>query len=177
MPAERELADLVLADRLPMGQVREAVTATLAEGIELIELYDVWLGAPPLAASIAAADYRVEIEGDVDPAELERAAAGVMAAGSLPRRRARGEATIEYDLRPLVDRIEVIDSGVSIRSLFDPSRGAGRPEEVVATLGELVGRELVVRAITRERLILADELEPRQSDAGRCRAPRCRAPG
>jgi radical SAM-linked protein len=161
MPAEREVADLVLARRLPIGRVRDAVTETLPEGIELTDLYDVWLGAPPLAASIAAADYRVDLHGDGDRGELEHAAAGMIAARSLPRRRARGEATVEYDLRPLVDRVEVVESGVRIRSLFDPARGAGRPEEVVAALGELVGRELKVRAITRERLILVDELERR----------------
>jgi radical SAM-linked protein len=158
MPAERELADLVLAQRKSIGEVREAVTASSPQGIELIELYDVWLGMPPLAASIAAAEYRVDLAGVDDRSSLEGAIARIMAARTLPRRRFRGQAEIEYDLRPLVDRVELGGSALRIRSLFDPARGAGRPEEVVAALGEVIGRDLVVKAIVRERLLLADEL-------------------
>ena len=49
------------------------------------------------------------------------------------------------------------------RTRFDPVLGTGRPEEVVAALGDAVGAPLVVASIVRERLILADELDP---DAG-----------
>ena len=47
---------------------------------------------------------------------------------------------------------------VRARTRFDPVRGTGRPEEVVAALGDLAGSPLHVASIVRERLILADEL-------------------
>jgi radical SAM-linked protein len=163
MAAERELADLALAQRLPIGQVRDALTGTLPDGIDLVDLYDVWLGAAPLAASIAAADYRVELGSGDDRRELERAVTTMLAAREIPRRRSRGSTQVDYDLRPLVDRIEVAESALRIRTLFDPTRGAGRPEEVVGALGDLLGQVLEVRGIVRERLILADELPTRRA--------------
>ena len=44
------------------------------------------------------------------------------------------------------------------RTRFDPVRGTGRPEEVVAALADLAGTPLPVGSIVRERLVLADEL-------------------
>ena len=44
-----------------------------------------------------------------------------------------------------------------IRTRFDPVLGTGRPEEVVAALGERIEAPLVVGSSVRERLILADE--------------------
>ena len=157
MPAECELADLVLAQRLPISQVRDAVIGTLPGGIDLLDLHDVWLGAAPLAASLSAADYRVELSGEIDHGQLAEAAATLLEARELPRRRRRGTGQVDYDLRPLLARIDVLDAGLRIRTLFDPARGAGRPEEVVAALGETVGRDMEVRGIVRERLILVDE--------------------
>ena len=46
------------------------------------------------------------------------------------------------------------------RTRFHPVLGTGRPEEVVAALGDAVGAPLVVTSIVRERLILAEEQDP-----------------
>ena len=44
MAAERELADIVLVERLPAWRVREALTADPPPGIVIDEIADVWLG-------------------------------------------------------------------------------------------------------------------------------------
>jgi hypothetical protein len=63
----------------------------------------------------------------------------------------------------LLADVRVLDDGPPIRirarTRFDPVRGTGRPEEVVAALGDRLGRPLSVASIVRERLILADELD------------------
>jgi hypothetical protein len=46
------------------------------------------------------------------------------------------------------------------RTRFHPVLGTGRPEEVVAALGEAVGAPLDVTSVVRERLILAEEQDP-----------------
>ena len=46
------------------------------------------------------------------------------------------------------------------RPRFDPELGSGRPEEIVAALGEAAGSaatDVQIVAMTRERLILADD--------------------
>jgi hypothetical protein len=37
--------------------------------------------------------------------------------------------------------------------------GVGRPEEIVAALGERLGRALATRTLTRERIVLSDDPE------------------
>jgi hypothetical protein len=160
--AERELVDLVLTDLVPVWVVRDCLVAHLPTGWRLVDLHDVWLGAPPLAGQVAAADYRIDL-GAADRSVVASAAADLLAAGGLPRERARGAATIQYDLRPLLIDVRVGDPGPPLllhaRTRFHPELGTGRPEEVVAALGGAAGKTFEVRSIVRERLILAEELD------------------
>ena len=63
-----------------------------------------------------------------------------------------------YDLRPLLADLAVADPGppvvVRVRTRFDPVLGNGRPEEVVAALGEAAGATVAVHSIVRERLLM-----------------------
>ena len=162
MALERELADILLTEMVAGWQVREALAGRLPEGWRLIDLHDVWLGAPALAGQVAAADYRIDL-GDADAVVIDAAARALLASDRVPRERPKGGETVTYDLRPLVVDVVVADAGspliVRARTLFHPALGTGRPEEVVAALGDLAGRALVPRSIVRERLILADELQ------------------
>jgi radical SAM-linked protein len=161
MAAERELIDVVLCERWPAWRVREALADRLPPGWRLVELIDVWLAGPPLAGRVAAADYRLEIRSPVDAAELARAASGLLLAGHLPRARAKGDGTVRYDLRPLVIDVEV-EAGppvvVRTRTRFHPELGTGRPEEVLAELGDRIDTSLEAASITRERLLLLEDL-------------------
>ena len=158
---ERELADVFLTELVPAALVRDRIGTCLPEGWRLVELFDVWLGAPPLAGQVAAADYRIAIDS-TDPEVLATACEGLLGAKALLRERAKGTTVVAYDLRPLVDDVRVVDVGppavIRARTRFDPTRGTGRPEEVVAALGDRLGVPLEVVSIVRERLILADEL-------------------
>ena len=184
LPAERELADLFLAERLPVVGVREALEANLPEGHRLVELHDVWLGEAALPGQVVAADYRaaVRVGGGADGREAPVGASGVVAeaarrlltASSLPRTRDKGGQRVAYDLRPLLADISVIEVPGStpddlavpaasernlvqlrIRVRYDPERGVGRPEEVLAALAAIAGVELAFEALVRERVILA----------------------
>ena len=101
--AEAELADIVLTEFEPTWRVRAALTATLPTGWRLIDLYDVWLGEPPLAGQVVGAAYRIDLAG-AGAADIVAAATGLLAADHLPRERQKGTTTVAYDLRPLADR-------------------------------------------------------------------------
>jgi radical SAM-linked protein len=160
--AERELADLYLAERLPSWQVREAVSSAAPAGITVASIHDVWLLVPPLAASVIAADYRVVLASGCRPDAIRGAAARLLAAPTLERRRPRGSESVVYDLRPLVAAIDIDDDQpvVRIRTRFDRERGTGRPEEVLAALADALGEPLEARETVRERVLLADDVEP-----------------
>jgi hypothetical protein len=162
MALEHELADVLLTAFVPRWQVRETIAAAMPRDWRLVDLYDVWLGEPPLAGQVAAADYRIELDG-ADPSAVDAAARRLLSAASLPRERLKGTEPVRYDLRPLLANLTVTDPGppavIRARTRFDPSLGTGRPEEVVAALCEAGGAVLAVRSIARERVLLASELD------------------
>ena len=160
---QREVVDLYLAQRLPVTTVRTAVAAVLPAGLSLVDLHDVWLGAPSAPAAVVAADYRVLLAGPprwvVDGAVL-----ALLGATTLPRERRREKKTIAYDLRPQILGLEVRGSDASgvtlVMRLRHTPEAAGRPEEVVAALGEppaSLAETPIVRSIVRERIVLADD--------------------
>jgi radical SAM-linked protein len=159
--SEGELLDLVLTERWPVWQMRTALVGGLPDGWRLVDLYDVWLGGPPLAGRVAAADYRAVVT-PVE-ADLAAAAASLLAAGALPRERAKGDRIVVYDLRPLLVGIGVATEAavctVRLRARIHPELGTGRPDEVIAALGDEAGAALTIESLVRERLLLADELE------------------
>jgi radical SAM-linked protein len=158
---EGELADIVLTEFVPTWRVREGLAAHLPHGWRLVDVHDVWLGGPALAGQVVAADYRMAITG-ADADELAAAATGLLNATALPRERLKGGSTVRYDLRPLLADVGLIDAGPPVqlraRTRFDPVLGTGRPEEVVAALGDGTGSPLVVAWLVRERVILGDEM-------------------
>jgi radical SAM-linked protein len=160
MAAEAELMDVILCDRWPAWRAREALIGAMLPGWSMTDLEDVWLGAPALAAAVCAADYRITLGGTVDALALAGAAERVLGARSLFRTRDKGGSSIRYDLRPLLESIEVTAGSpvvLRVRTRFDPQLGNGRPEEVVAALAEEIGEDLVIDEIVRERLILTGD--------------------
>jgi len=169
---EREIVDVFLAARLPAVEVRERVRAGLPPRVELVDLHDVWVGAPSASAALVAADYRVEVAG-ASAFGLRVAAEALLTASTLPRERRREKKTQVFDLRPLIISLSV--------AAVPPSAGAGaeaptavlrtrlrhrpdavgRPEDVVAALTEppapSLGGELRVLRIVRERLLTGEE--------------------
>jgi len=158
---EHELADTVLTELVPRWRVLETLLPVVPAGWQLLDVHDVWLGEPPLAGQVAAADYRIELAG-ADAATIDAAVATLLGATSLVRERTKGAERVQYDLRPLLIDVAVASAGpppvVRARTRFHAALGTGRPEEVVAALGEAAGSGLEIGSIVRERIILAGEL-------------------
>ncbi len=162
MAANAELIDVVITERWPAWRVREALAKHLPAGWRVVEVQDVWLAGPPLAGRVAAADHEIVLAGAPHADLLRVAAAGLLAAPRLPRQRAKGEGTVEYDLRPLLIDISVADGppvSVTARTRFHPELGTGRPEEVVAALSDRLGLALEIASVVRERLVLVEDLD------------------
>jgi radical SAM-linked protein len=163
MAANAELIDVVITERWPAWRVREALGSHVPAGWQLREVQDVWIAGPPLAGRVAAADYDIVLAGTPHADLLRVAAAGLLVAPRLPRQRARGDDSVEYDLRPLLIDISIEDGPpvtVKARTRFHPELGTGRPEEVVAALSDRLGLALEIDSVVRDRLVLVEDLEP-----------------
>ena len=163
---EAELVDTWLVERLPRWQVRDSLAPHLPAGYRLVDVYDVWLGEAALPGRVVASVFRALVEGDAAvAAALAAAATAMLAAPSLPRQRRKGETLVAYDLRPFLDQITIEADGAGTVTLrmtlrHDPEKGIGRPEEVLAELGERAGGDLVAGRIVRERLVLGEPVAP-----------------
>ena len=169
---EQEILDVILGARLPLVEVRERIRAALPTPVELVDLHDVWVGAPSASAAVVAADYRVELAGVPAPV-IRLAAESLLAATSLPRVRHREKKTQAFDLRPLIVSLSIAAVVAPAGSAPDAPMAllrvrlrhrpdaVGRPEDVVSALGEPpappLGGELLVRGIVRERLLLTGD--------------------
>ena len=162
MAADGELLDLVLTEPLPIWQVRAAVAAHLPDGWRLTDLYDVWLGSPPLPArwrprTTGSRSARAHGRDRTGGGRGQRHRVAVAAA-----RPDKGGGTVRYDLRPLLIDLRVVRRRGSDRGVgTDPPRPVGRtrrPDEVMAALADAAGMPLAIEAICRERLLLVDEL-------------------
>jgi hypothetical protein len=166
---EAELAEIFLAERAPAWRIREALGERMPPAHAFVSVEDVWLGAPPLPGRVTHADWRIDVQqAGVDPRQVAAAADQLLAARSLPRTRSKAGVEKMYDLRPLLEdvclgpRSEAGDGAllVRIRTRFRPELGSGRPDEVIAALGDACGAELAVTRTVRERLVLAGEEPP-----------------
>ena len=166
IPGEAELVDVYLVERVPAWRLREALTAVLPAGTSLVDAFDVWLGEPALPGRVVGSVYRAGFQVTVIGAgRLEGAASALLRAPSLIRERRKGEGTVAYDLRPFIAALDVERAGetVILRMTLrhDPEKGVGRPDEVLAALGEQCGEPLAPDALVRERLELGDGPAPK----------------
>jgi hypothetical protein len=160
--ANDEPLDLTLTRSRTIGDVRAAVEQVVPEGHELRALHDVWVGAPALAAAGRAADYRIRLDAasSVDHDRMVDAARDLLALPRIERPRRRGPEGGTYDLRPLLEDIVVEPDAILVRARVDQERGVGRPEEVVAALGERLDRQVSISGIARFRVWLVDDPAP-----------------
>jgi radical SAM-linked protein len=181
MLAEHELADLFLAERLTLPDLRARLTAGMPRGYRVVDLRDEWVGAPALAPQLVAADYRMVLLG-VERAAADAAIRALLTAEKLPREKRREDKVVAYDLRPLVlglrsrelgdgapDAEPALSTvGLWMRLRHAQDGGSGRAEEVVAALADaLPGHSAAGSSFpptiefvqpVRERLWLAGEL-------------------
>jgi radical SAM-linked protein len=164
MLAEHELADLYLAERLTAPELRERLVAGMPRGYRVVDLHDVWVGAPAIAPQLMAADYRMTLL-HVEQDRLTSATEHLLAAEQLPRLRRKEAREIPYDLRPLLIDLRVTPAesaalppdadpneaaGLWMRLRHSQERGSGRAEEVVAALADEIGLAVGIGAVADE---------------------------
>ena len=135
--SDAELMDVFLSERItPKTFVSKAATQ-LPSGIAVIAAEEVGLTLPSVQADVRFAEYEVEIAGEATVAKAKVDA--FLAAASVPWEHRRQDEVRAYDIRALVEHVDLRDTpvgGVCLRMrLRSDTTGSGRPEQVVAALG------------------------------------------
>jgi radical SAM-linked protein len=150
-----ELMDVFLAEPVEPEEFLVRIRRQLPAGVDVIDVRDAPLNLPSIQSQLRAAEYRVELAEDADAAAVRTAMAAFLAQESVPWEHRREKEVKRYDLRPLVERLEV-DAGTQpvvllMRLRADPG-ATGRPDQVVAALGLSAARR-----VHRTALILDEE--------------------
>ncbi|HSQ40552.1 MAG TPA: TIGR03936 family radical SAM-associated protein [Anaerolineales bacterium] len=126
-----EVLDMRLERDVPLDGLRDTLQGTLPPGIQVMSIEQVDDRAPALQTQVVSAEYEVHLTEPVDGSDLKRRVDSVMEAESIIRTR-RGK---EYDLRPLIEKLEMPSEGKINMKLSAREGATGRPEEVLDELG------------------------------------------
>jgi radical SAM-linked protein len=143
-----EVVDLRLNQDMDINDLSGLLQAVMPSGIGILDAGSVDEAAPPLQTLVIAAEYEAALldtfsvpdPKDLNSASMELGATEawllqqvheLLSRTSLPRER-RGKA---YDLRPLIEKLEVVSDEKIFMRLTAREAATGRPEEVVDALG------------------------------------------
>jgi radical SAM-linked protein len=153
--SECEMVDILLDERVNPTVSKGQLMAKMAPGILLHRVEEVPLDAPLLQNCTIAAVYQVTLLDPADPAALQQAIDDLMASDSHIRQRARGHKRKPYDLRPLIEELNLLEAAESpslhMRLLLQEGK-TGRPDEVLYALN----LDPTGARIHRTHIILAD---------------------
>jgi radical SAM-linked protein len=150
--SEAELGEIWLEQSLEPADLLASLQEASAPGLQITAVERMAPNEPALQTLIRSAEYEVRLNPGQVPKDLTTRVEALLGAPQLPRER-RGKG---YDLRPLVEELEIVsdESGEGfLRIRLAAREGAtGRPEEVLRALG----LEPTQAQVHRRRLLLVE---------------------
>ena len=132
---EAEVMDIVLSKPMPPRRVLRGLGHSMPDGLVAADVTPVYERAPALPTLLHGADFDSAIQTDEPVEEITRRCQALLASDSIPRVFRRKA----YDLRPLIDELEVFKVNaqhVIVRMCLSAGeRGTGRPDELLDELG------------------------------------------
>jgi radical SAM-linked protein len=133
--SECELIDVWLNEPRKPGDLLTAVQHAAPPGLIIHTAQEIEAKTPTLQKQILSATYEAHLPQDPSPVNLPERIQEILSSPQLPRQR-RGK---DYDLRPLVESLEIHESeddGTTLVMRLAARPGAtGRPDEVLLALG------------------------------------------
>ena len=148
-----ELIDIWFTEGLDLQTTKETLTSKLPPGLTLQDVFEVDLSEDSLQSRVAAAAYRIHILDEINAEDLACKMTSILDATSLPRTR-RGKA---YDLRPLIEELQLQADHILISRLTMLPNATGRPEELLQAMqldpnnAHIERTELILSEITPAR--------------------------
>ena len=136
-----EVMDMRFNQDIDLTSLPMQLQDVMPSGIGIINVQSVDEHEPPLQTQVVSAEYEVALTEAIDGSSLKRKMDEIMASPSLPRER-RGKS---YDLRPLIEKLELISENKIFMRLSAREGATGRPEEVLDVLGIMIEHARVER--------------------------------
>jgi radical SAM-linked protein len=140
--AGAELLDIWLEKRMSVEQLAKDLVRVLPDGLTVSDVRQVTLKEPALPVQVVSAEYRVDVETGKSAEAIAERIEQVVQAKELPQERKRaGRENRSYDLRPLIERLELEQSeaaeGIAVLGMQLAARqgATARPEAVLAAMG------------------------------------------
>jgi radical SAM-linked protein len=135
-----EIVDIIVTQPIPPEKVFEQVKATLPPGLELHSVEEVPLKSPALQPLLRQAEYQVTVETELSAEELTRRIDVLLAADKIVQTRQRKNREEEFDLRPWLHELHLVESMAEGEAHLRMRLTAGqfgnlRPSEVLKALG------------------------------------------
>ncbi len=151
---ESELLDVFISGNVTPHWFTDAVSRQLPAGVDILGVQQINVMMPSLQSQVSLAEYRVEVEMEDGPEDIESAIGSLLSLDKLPWYHERDTGRREYDLRELINDIKLVSSDDELCTIYMVlrcgSNGSGRPEQVTLALGF----KRFPRSISRTRLIL-----------------------
>ena len=137
--SEAELMDILCTKWVSPHFFTQVVSQQLPPGIEILQVYQLAQTIPSLQSQVRYAEYKVEVETEKEPKDIETALTSLLSLKQLPWQHQRDTGTRHYNLRALINNLWLIERhhpyctiGMKLRC---DSGGSGRPEQVTSALG------------------------------------------
>ncbi len=137
--SEAELMDAFVNKMVSPHWFTAAAGRQLPSGIEILGVYQVALSIPSLQSQVRYAEYKVAVQTEKGPKDVESAVSALLSVEHLPWHHQRDTGRRNYDLRALIDDLWLLNCHeqyctIGMRLRCD-SGGSGRPEQVASALG------------------------------------------
>ena len=154
---ENEFMDILVDRPVSPHWLMNTVNRQLPPGIEILEVYPIGVPVSSLQSQVKSALYRVEVATRKSRDEIECDIRRLLSLEHLPWHHERDTGRRDYDLRALIENIEVAGchEGTCIleMKLRCDESGSGRPEQVIYALGF----NEYPKSIHRVKLILSNQ--------------------
>ncbi len=117
----------------------ERMNAVMAEGMEIVGVWQLPEGAKPAMAVVAAADYVLTPEQELW-GEIRGTAETFFAQSAIPVRKKTKKSEKEVDIRPLIYDWRLLDGGIFVK-LASGSTDNLKPELILEAFFRYMGRE------------------------------------
>jgi radical SAM-linked protein len=151
---ESELKDITVIKPVSPHWFMSSVNQQLPSGLEILEVYPVSPTMPSLQSQVRFAEYNIELVTNKTEEEIKTTVHRLLAQETIPWHHERDTGRRDYNLRALIDDIQVKACGggscILEMKLKCDEGGTGRPEQVVFALGF----NEYPKSIQRRRLVL-----------------------